>query len=552
MPDPTPEILRLSNRYRDQLLRRERAAATRMVHYYGTTWGKLQPQIKKLQVEVDLLRDAGEDITPGKLWRLDRMKAIQRQASQQLDKFVPFAERTVKDTKREAIAAAQRDAPAIVRGTYPADMPIKINFATMPRAAVEQMVGFLADGSPLRGVISKYTKSAVNDFGDTLVTSLAMGWGPRRTARALRSAYGMGLTDALRLARTEQMRAYRESTRQSYLSSDVVKEWERLVAVDDHTCMACIMLDGKRYPLSEPMDDHVQGRCTMLPITKTYHEMGVDVDEPDFSREMAQDWFLRQDADTQEKMMGKGMHAAWKAGVFKLEDIPKLIRSDVWGNSWVPRSLRDLVGEAGASQATLFEMARMSTEAEIERTASLFVFGEGKEWTAEEKAIAQKALADLQQLGPYRDIKGLVRISGQDEYVAYSLGDGRVMVGDMFFDPRYQNILDRSFGGRPGVLAHELGHELAERMTEEQSRAYSGLFVDTKEWWRGNYNKAGIKADYSNQDEVTLRYWPSYQAMNGWQEDLAESYRIYVGAGGEMGELGERRNLIAGILGGED
>ena len=108
--------------------------------------------------------------------------------------------------------------------------------------------------------------------------------------------------------------------------------------------MACVMLDGKRYELAEAMDDHIQGRCAMLPITKTYRELGIDVDEPDFKRELASDWFQRQDEATQRKMMGK-LYDPWKAGEFKLEDIPKQVGSDVWGNSWVPRSAKELEGK---------------------------------------------------------------------------------------------------------------------------------------------------------------------------------------------------------------
>lgn len=195
-----------------------------------------------------------------------------------------------------------------------------------------------------------------------------------------------------------------------------------------------------------------------------------------------------------------------------------------------------------------FTVARGATDAEIEATGNLFVFNEGSDWTPDEREIADRALEKLSALNPFRDITELVRVTGQEEFVAYSLGDGRVMVGDAFFDEFYQRILNKSYGGRPGVLAHELGHELAEQMIPEQRAAYADIFARNKNWWRDNYDKVGIKTDYSNIDEVTLRYWPSYQAMNGWQEDLAESYRVYLRAGGEMGDLGERRELIQELL----
>ena len=80
----------------------------------------------------------------------------------------------------------------------------------------------------------------------------------------------------------------------------------------------------------------------MLPITATYRELGIDADEPDFTREKASDWFRRQDEGTQSRMMGPGMFEAWQAGEFKLEDIPKRIENETWGDSWVPKSLKEL------------------------------------------------------------------------------------------------------------------------------------------------------------------------------------------------------------------
>lgn len=43
-----------------------------------------------------------------------------------------------------------------------------------------------------------------------------------------------------------------------------------------HNCMACICLDGKRYPVGSTMDDHVQGMCSFSYIIKTPAEMGFE------------------------------------------------------------------------------------------------------------------------------------------------------------------------------------------------------------------------------------------------------------------------------------
>ena len=344
MPDPTPLILELSNQFRAQLLARERRAATALVRMYGVGWQRLQGDIRTLQSEIDAQRAAGVELSAGRIFRLERMQAIQAQVEREMATFAEFADSTISAGQREAIAAGERNARDLVQAAFPRDAEITIDFARMPREAVEQMVGFLQDGSPLRDLLVEAVADLADDFGETMVEGLTAGWNPRKLAREIRAQYGMGLTRALRISRTEQLRAYREATRNTYKENrHVVREWERHAEHSARTCAACLLLDGKRYGLDEPMDDHVGGRCAMLPITKTYRELGIDVDEPDFKRELGTAWLLRQPEGTQAQILGT-LYDPWKAGEFELEDIPKQVRSDVWGNSWVPKALKELVG----------------------------------------------------------------------------------------------------------------------------------------------------------------------------------------------------------------
>ena len=84
--------------------------------------------------------------------------------------------------------------------------------------------------------------------------------------------------------------------------------------------------------------------CCMLPITKTYAELGIDAPEPQFQQETAREWFERQDETTQRGIMGTGAYDAWKDGHFALEDIPQVTRNDIWGDSWTDTPLYQLLG----------------------------------------------------------------------------------------------------------------------------------------------------------------------------------------------------------------
>jgi len=346
LPNPTPLILELANRFRAQALARERRAANALVRYYGTAYGRLHNDVMALQQTIEQMRAAGEDVSRGTITRLERMTAIQNQAAREAATFAEFADQQVQAGQREAIKAAERNGYDLITAAFPAGADLEaigVTFYRMPAESVENLVGTLADGSPLRDLISQAVGGAADDFSQTMVTGLAAGWNPRKLARELRTQYGMGLTRALTISRTEQLRAYRETNRQVYDQSPVVDGWERHAAKDDRTCMACIARDGELYSTKEAMDDHPNGRCFMLPHTKSYAELGIDAPEPEFKRETAKEWFRRQDEATQRAMLGDAKFEAWQDGRFRLEDVAKRVDNPVWGNSWVPKSLGELV-----------------------------------------------------------------------------------------------------------------------------------------------------------------------------------------------------------------
>jgi len=109
---------------------------------------------------------------------------------------------------------------------------------------------------------------------DALTRGLALGLGPEVIRRLIQQMMGMVLTRALRIARTEMLRAYREAARRNYqANSDVVKGWIWHSALNERTCAACWAMHGTVHRLEERLDDHVGGRCTAVPLTKTWAEL---------------------------------------------------------------------------------------------------------------------------------------------------------------------------------------------------------------------------------------------------------------------------------------
>jgi SPP1 gp7 family putative phage head morphogenesis protein len=334
-------MLQLAEQFRLLLLARERRAATSIVQSYGLIWQRLQQQIGDLTSEIETLQLAGDaEAVKRHLWRLNRVQALQAQADDQLATFSQFTNDTIAGGMRSNVAAGEREAFLLQQAAYPRGANVGITFSRLPREAIESMVGTMQDGSPLAKLLQEAVGDASKGFMDSLVTGMATGRNPRAIAGELRQKFGMGLTRSLTIARTEQLRAYRTATLNSYQQSPVVTGWERCAARTERTCAACLILDGKIYTTREAMDDHPNGRCFLVPHTKSYREMGIDADEPQFKRELGRDWLAAQPEVTQRSIMGNGRYDAWQSGALALDDIPMKVSDSTWGDSWVVRPLK--------------------------------------------------------------------------------------------------------------------------------------------------------------------------------------------------------------------
>lgn len=113
------------------------------------------------------------------------------------------------------------------------------------------------------------------------------------------------------------------------------KEWS--AALDRRTCPTCGVRDGKRWTIdNKPINhgipytippQHFQCRCSMIPVLKTWKELGINMDElPDSTRasmdgqvtdKTFEDWLKRKtekNPNFANDLLGKGRAQLWKDG----------------------------------------------------------------------------------------------------------------------------------------------------------------------------------------------------------------------------------------------
>ena len=210
-------------------------------------------------------------------------------------------------------------------------------FDRIPVSALQLMVGNAGKGGPVYALLESVYPEAVERMTRALIQNIALGIGPGATARQMMNGIAGSLDHALTVARTEQLRVYREASRQQYEASGAVKGYKRFASKSGNTCALCLALDGEISPTSELMSVHPNDRCVMIPLVR-------GASEPMW--ESGEDWLKKQDLATQQKILGKGAQELWDKGDIELMDLVKKTEHEIWGPSLKQVPLRDLATAA--------------------------------------------------------------------------------------------------------------------------------------------------------------------------------------------------------------
>lgn len=328
-----PLVVDVMTAHRAALLRRERIQMQSMAQHWLTVERALRDEIVRFTERVH-----ADGLTPSQIrsrqFQLDRFASLLRQVQTELSRYTDYATPLITEQQRE-YAATGIDNAADAINAVGEQAGMTIRFDRLPVAAVENMAGLAGDGSPLRTLLQGSFGVGAEGMFAQLLAGVALGRNPRVVARMMvRDGLSQSLTRMLLIARTEQLRVYRESSRQTYIHSGVVERYKRLASKSRRTCIACLMADGQVYDLDVPFEEHPAGRCQTVPVVAGL---------PPVQWTEGRDWFVTQSPDVQRAIMGPGRYNAWKEGVFDLDQLITRRENPTWGAALVPTPLRDLL-----------------------------------------------------------------------------------------------------------------------------------------------------------------------------------------------------------------
>lgn len=321
-------------------------------------WADAFDEVKAdLDTAVRDLLDAAKDgrVTRAQAMRSQRLARALAKVSSRLQRLADTAGVTITG-----------DLEGVVERTIAAQADI---VATQLPAGERELVDAWSrvDDRQIEAIVNRSTKAIVSGLdplpGDVmsvvrreLIRGVAAGTNPRATARRMVARVEghvngrWGLSRALTIARTETISAHREAALQSRkANADVLAGWRWQCDLSARTCPACLSKHGETYSVDTPgPDGHPNCRCTAALITRSWKDLGFDVEEPADIFPDARQWFDAQPEATQVAIMGQQRLDLLKSGDVSWDALATKQRNPGWRDSWQVTPLKTLARKRAA------------------------------------------------------------------------------------------------------------------------------------------------------------------------------------------------------------
>jgi len=327
-PVTESEVVTAVRGFKAAILAREASQMAHLADRYLQLELSLEDTIAALSESISTLKAEGK----ATYWSLNRLASFQRYQLKMLtalDEYNAWAAENIREGQLQfAGLGADHAASTLETVRRGASVPLSVP----QRERILSMVGFASDGSPLATLLAASGDIVRAQVTQKLIRAVGMSQNPRVTAAEIRKATGMALNRAMAIARTEQMRAYREATAAGYRAGGI-QLMQRIAARDGNVCIACLSMDGEISTTDASVDDHVNGHCSSVP----YLGRGQSEMEP------SQQWFDRQPEEMQRHIMGTpGRYDLYKSGEAQWSELGQHTHDPVWGGSLQPVPVRDL------------------------------------------------------------------------------------------------------------------------------------------------------------------------------------------------------------------
>lgn len=243
----------------------------------------------------------------------------------------------------EALAGLSSVQQEVVR-TALADVGYGAALAS-PTHFATALTDVLIQGAPSAEWWSKQAEDVAFKFSNVVRQGIVQGKTNGDIIREVREVMVVGRANAAALVQTSVQQVANSSSVETFKqNADVIQGMMQLSTLDSHTTDICMAYSGAEWDLDEePMGDtklpfdggpprHWNCRSVLVPITKTFAELGMDAPEmkggerastdgPVNANTTFEDFLDRKGKAFQDEMLGKGRAELWRDGTITLPQL---------------------------------------------------------------------------------------------------------------------------------------------------------------------------------------------------------------------------------------
>jgi SPP1 gp7 family putative phage head morphogenesis protein len=317
------------------------SAVRLMTERWVRAWSLVEAEWRRVTLQL-----ANEVAVSGKpsrrtLRRAENVKAALNTTRNQLDELVQLTRGTLVGNTRNVVLETARSQSRIIAAQLPRGSADRIRVEQRADVPNRQLDAIIRRSSQrITSDLRPLTTEALNAVVDQLVLGSARGQNPRAVARQMvdqvQSAFNGGLSRALNVARTELMDGHRTAAEVAQNQHrDVLDGWQWLATLNARTCPACWGKHGTKHPLAEAgPHGHQQCRCSRMPLTKTWAELGINIPEPRSLINSGQTEFNKLPAARQLEIMGPTRLQGLKTGRLDWDELAYLKHNDGWRDAY--------------------------------------------------------------------------------------------------------------------------------------------------------------------------------------------------------------------------
>lgn len=344
----TRETLRLLGQIRIQIASTVDAITDDLVRQWAFSWNLVLRDWQDAIADLQLAAGDSRWPTRSQVIRAERAQRALEATYEGLQRLSTHAGVTITAGLGQAVEAASGQLD-LIASQLPQSQQLFMRTALI-RADTEQISQIVTrTQEQVTKLLAPVAGDAYETIRETLIRGVALGQNPRvaarRMVRGIEVGYNQALTRAMVITRTEMLDAHRGAAMvHEQANANVLQGWEWVAALDARTCPSCWAQHGTMHSIDEagPID-HQQGRCSRLPVTKSWKDLGFDIPEPPSLLPDAETKFHSLAQSTQLKIMGPQRLQMLKDGDVGWSDLSTLRHNPGWRDSQVVTPLRDLV-----------------------------------------------------------------------------------------------------------------------------------------------------------------------------------------------------------------